>query len=368
MVAMSSKPKKPPQNAAGSQDVELLKSDVASFASSLGLSSSLPSSGFNDADFRRKGPLKPRDADSGSAGRGDDRKSKGKGKGGSGGARRDKSAADAEDDGPTRKPPPKAKHKPPVLSVDGNDGRRGVSSSFDKFRNLSKLPLVKASALGVWYVEAEELEAKVVGEKGKKLEVSSVDEWKAVVEEKRKLGERLMAQYAQDYESSRGQSGDVKMVVATQRSGTAADKVSAFSVMVGDNPIANLRSLDGLIGMLLRSSSLRQMDAIDFGFLGSTYAYLFCNFVLLYKLTSCTSWLLKFDVGFPFNLYKVLRMSSLVSSSKVVKFKMGKLSEFLSLDDLLAVQVECFRESYLSLGTISCCVEMVMDSIASCLV
>ncbi|XP_056176264.1 protein SLOW WALKER 2 [Syzygium oleosum] len=248
MVAMSSKPKKPPQNAGGSQDVELLKSDVASFASSLGLSSSLPSSGFNDADFRRKGPLKPRDADSGSAGRGGDRKSKGKG--GSGGARRDKAAADVEDDGPTRKPPPKAKHKPPVLSVDGNDGRRGVSSSFDKFRNLPKLPLVKASALGVWYVEAEELEAKVVGEKGKKLEVSNVDEWKAVVEEKRKLGERLMAQYAQDYESSRGQSGDVKMVVTTQRSGTAADKVSAFSVMVGDNPIANLRSLDGLIGMV----------------------------------------------------------------------------------------------------------------------
>ncbi|XP_030535917.1 protein SLOW WALKER 2 [Rhodamnia argentea] len=247
MVAMSSKRKKPPQNAADSQDIELLKSDVASFASSLGLSSSLPSSGFNDADFRRKGPLKPRNTDSSSTGHSNDRKSKGKS--GSGDARRDK-AADSKDDGPTRKPKPKAKHKPPLLSVDANDGRRSVSSSFDKFRNLPKLPLVKASALGVWYVDAEELEAKVVGEKGKKLEVSNVDEWKAVVEEKRKVGERLMAQYAQDYESSRGQSGDVKMLVATQRSGTAADKVSAFSVMVGDNPMANLRSLDGLIGMV----------------------------------------------------------------------------------------------------------------------
>ena len=38
------------------------------------------------------------------------------------------------------------------------------------------------------------------------------------------------------------------MLVSTQRSGTAADKVSAFAVLVGDNPIANLRSLDALLG------------------------------------------------------------------------------------------------------------------------
>jgi hypothetical protein len=38
------------------------------------------------------------------------------------------------------------------------------------------------------------------------------------------------------------------MLISTQRSGTAADKVSAFSVLVGDNPVANLRSLDALLG------------------------------------------------------------------------------------------------------------------------
>jgi len=37
-------------------------------------------------------------------------------------------------------------------------------------------------------------------------------------------------------------------LISTQRSGTAADKVSAFSVLVGDNPVANLRSLDALLG------------------------------------------------------------------------------------------------------------------------
>lgn len=32
-------------------------------------------------------------------------------------------------------------------------------------------------------------------------------------------------------------SGDIKMLVSTQRSGTAADKVSAFAVLVGDNQL-----------------------------------------------------------------------------------------------------------------------------------
>ncbi|KAE8719951.1 Detected protein of confused Function [Hibiscus syriacus] len=34
------------------------------------------------------------------------------------------------------------------------------------------------------------------------------------------------------------------------RSGTAADKVSAFSFLVADNPVANLKSLDGLLGLV----------------------------------------------------------------------------------------------------------------------
>nr|KYP54387.1 CCAAT/enhancer-binding protein zeta [Cajanus cajan] len=108
---------------------------------------------------------------------------------------------------------------------------------------------MKANGLGVWFEDMAELEGKVVGE-GKKVEVKNVGEWKGFVEKKRELGERLMAQYALDYESSRGQSSDIKMLVSTQRSGTAADKVSAFSVLVGDNPIANLRSLDALLGMV----------------------------------------------------------------------------------------------------------------------
>ncbi|MED6185358.1 hypothetical protein PIB30_056291, partial [Stylosanthes scabra] len=219
------------------QDLELIKSDVASFASSLGLSTSQSYSGFNDVDFRK--PSKP--------------------------PKNDKKQRDKTAEKPTQQqnnqPPktkgtgrnngnhekanrfPKPKPKNPVLSLEDGGKERG----FNRFKNLPKLPLVKASALGVWFEDAAELEAKVVGE-GKKVEVKDLEEWKGFVEKKRDLGERLMAQFAQDYESTRGQSSDIKMLVSTQRSGTAADKVSAFSVLIGDNPVANLRSLDALLG------------------------------------------------------------------------------------------------------------------------
>lgn len=111
---------------------------------------------------------------------------------------------------------------------------------------------MKASLLSSWYVDAAELEEKVIGKEmmRRKVGFGEVEEWKRLGVKKKELGERLMWQYALDYESTRGQNGDIKMLVATQRSGTAADKVSAFSVMVGENPVANLRSLDALLGMV----------------------------------------------------------------------------------------------------------------------
>lgn len=103
----------------------------------------------------------------------------------------------------------------------------------------------------MWYVEASELEVKVMGNEGvRKIDVKNGDEWKRIVEKKKELGERLLAQYGEDFEKSRGNSGDMKMLVATQRSGTAIDKVSAYSVMVGENAIANVKSLDALLGMV----------------------------------------------------------------------------------------------------------------------
>ncbi|CAK7356462.1 unnamed protein product [Dovyalis caffra] len=234
------------------KDIELLKSEVASFASSLGLASSTSSSysGFNDTDFRNPKPKpKPKQKQK-------DRKppppppqnpqidKKNSPKPQTFINKNDKS----------RKPISKPAPKPPILSLDGGEDDKNGNSTrkFDKYKNLPKLPLVKAGALGVWHVDLMELEKKVLGEAGKgKLEVKMrLGEWKGFVEKKRELGERLMWQYGKDYEQGRGQKGDIKMLVATQRSGTNADKVSAFSVLIGDNPVANLRSLDALLGMV----------------------------------------------------------------------------------------------------------------------
>ncbi|KAL6996203.1 auxilin-like clathrin-binding protein required for normal clathrin function [Sarracenia purpurea var. burkii] len=228
-----SKSKKPEPT----EDIELLKSDVASFASSIGLSSPLPTSGFDDSDFRKTGTLKPNSKPP--------QKNPSKQPNSNGEPKseaRAKASKDKSNDNRKERP------KPRVIQPSSADNLNVL----DKFKNLSKLPLVKASSLGVWYVDAAELEEKVIGSEAKKnkVEFRDVEEWRRFVAKKKELAGRLLAQYARDFESSRGQSGDVKMLIATQRSGTATDKVSAFSVMVGENPIANMRSLDALLGMV----------------------------------------------------------------------------------------------------------------------
>lgn len=110
---------------------------------------------------------------------------------------------------------------------------------------------MKPSSLsGQWYVDADELESRVLGEEGKKKVVEGVkgvEELKGLVVKKRELGERLMEQYTKEYEAGRRKNGDMRLLEMTARSGTSADKVSAFTCLVEDNPLASLRSLDALL-------------------------------------------------------------------------------------------------------------------------
>ncbi|KAL8466406.1 hypothetical protein ACS0TY_035488 [Phlomoides rotata] len=216
------KKSKPPKDSA-------LESEVASFASTLGFTSAAPSSGFNDSDFRKSGPIKAKSQPL------------------------PKPSKNSVPDKPAiknRKANPVRNNKPfqNQKRVPGNSILL-EQHDYSKFKNLPKLPLVKSSALAVWYNDAAELEEKLIG-KEKKIEFKDVNEWKILVEKKKELGEQLLAQYAQEYTSSRGKHGDIKMLYTTQRSGTAADKVSALSVLIGDNAVANLRSIDSLLGMV----------------------------------------------------------------------------------------------------------------------
>lgn len=220
-------------------DSEAFKSELASVVSSLGFATSaVPSSGFDDSDFRKKGRIKsekkPTSKDNNNSTNKDSQH---------GNENNNKKRINNDKFGKK----PKPQQLKAELQVDNNLW----NTTPGKYKNMPKLPLVKASALSVWYADAGELEDKVIGSDStnKIAEFKNVNEWKSKVEKKKELGERLLAQYAQDYESSRGQSGDIKMLLTTLRSGTASDKISAFSVMIGDNPTANLRSLDALLGI-----------------------------------------------------------------------------------------------------------------------
>lgn len=245
MATKKSRKSKPPQ------DLEALKSDVVSFASSIGLPAAPSSSvsGFDDSDFRKNGPLKPLHLTKTNQNPSRNLSQKQDNK-------RTKLKNNLHEKKPESKPKPKprAGTESSFNSFTDLSNNKNLSNRIldDKFNNLPKLPLVRANTLGTWYVDAAELEEKVLdNEAKKKVVIKDLQEWNALVEKKRELGERLLAQYVRDYESSRGQSGDIKMLIATQRSGTAADKVSAFSVMVGDNAVANIRSLDVLLGKFL---------------------------------------------------------------------------------------------------------------------
>ncbi|XP_038990423.1 CCAAT/enhancer-binding protein zeta-like [Phoenix dactylifera] len=225
-MAMS-KPKKPHQIP---EDLELLKSDVASFVSSLGLapSSGASGAGFDDSDFRKTGSFKPpksRDPKPSAPEKID------------GGEKKNK-----KDDSDSK---PKPKPKPHPLQIDPFE-----NAKYDK--NLPMLPLMKASLLsGYWYNDADDLEGKVLGPEGrKKVPSLGIEELKRLVSKKKEVAERLLRQYTLDYDSSRRKSGDMRLLEVTARSGTSADKVSAFTCLVEDNPIANMRSLDALLSMV----------------------------------------------------------------------------------------------------------------------
>ncbi|URE26125.1 CBF/Mak21 family [Musa troglodytarum] len=224
-MAVSKTKKKPHRTA---EDLESLKSDVVSFASSLGLVPPTLSSsyGFDDSDFRKSGRLKPLDAHE---------------------SKLPSSVAAAGDKGAAKKEPgSKPLPKPHPLQMDPF-----VKSSHEK-KGRPEVPLMKASSLsGHWYLDAEELEAKVLGPDGsKKVTNLGIGEFKKLVEQKKEVAERLLAQYTEDYGSSRRKSGDMRLLEVTARSGTSADKVSAFTCLVEDNPIANIRSLDALLSMV----------------------------------------------------------------------------------------------------------------------
>lgn len=110
---------------------------------------------------------------------------------------------------------------------------------------------MKAAALsGQWFTDADELEAKVLSGRKQIPPHVGLHEMQRIVERKRELAEKLMAQYSTEYDTVRRGHSDLKLLEVSAKSGTSSDKVSAFTCLVEDNPIANMRALDSLLGMV----------------------------------------------------------------------------------------------------------------------
>ncbi|XP_047082099.1 protein SLOW WALKER 2-like [Lolium rigidum] len=222
----SAKKKKKKKLAASGEegDLDAIKSDVASFASSLGLVPGAgSSSGFDDSDFRKSGPINA-----------------------------PKPPKHPQTPEAASKPPnPKPTKKPHPLELHGPHTATTTSAA-------TNYPLVKAGALsGQWYADADELETKVLGDRKHAPPAMGLQEMQRLVERKRELAEKLMAQYSRDYDTGRRGTGDLKLLEMSAKSGTSSDKVSAFTCLVEDNPIANMRALDSLIGMVASKAGKR---------------------------------------------------------------------------------------------------------------
>jgi len=218
------KSKKPSAGGGDGEDIDALKSDVATFASTLGF---LPgaggsSGGFDDSDFRKSGPMKkppkpPSEQPQQTP---------------------ENTANPHQNPKPAKKPHPLELHGPLTTTKPG--------------AATTNYPLMKVAALsGQWYADADELEARVLGGRKQVPPAVGLQEMQGMVERKRELAEKLMAQYAREYDTVRRGHGDLKLLEISAKSGTSADKVSAFTCLVEDNPIANMRALDSLLGYCL---------------------------------------------------------------------------------------------------------------------
>ncbi|XP_024383278.1 protein SLOW WALKER 2 [Physcomitrium patens] len=312
----TSKTKGKKNNAA--ENLDSIQAEVASFAAQLGLTSGggVFGAGFDDSDFRKTGRLGEKKKKKKGGGEGDgnaEGKKVGKSPGGQGkkGAE-SKKAGELQDSGfkgkggkrkgnrsgqdvglifgsgkkaaaDVEKGKGKKRSWPSEAGEQGNERCakkerfvEGDSKSNDtkKVVSLDKSLVKSLQSASLWY---EGVTAAVANPKAKAAtDVSAGEiptEGEEFFESKRKEAEELMEKAVSDYEKSRSKDSDTRWLMTARRSGTSSDKVAAMTVMLQDNPMLNLRTLDALIGMVTSKGGKRHaaigIDALKELFLSS---------------------------------------------------------------------------------------------------
>lgn len=276
-----------------SSNLEAIQAEVASFAAQLGLSSGGGGlgfgAGFDDSDFRKTGRIGEKKAKTKKKKWGEadedvevkkiEKSSGGEGKGKKAGKlevkgkeRKSKGNGDGQDlglsFGSSKKPAgvlEKGKGKKRSLSSDIRDersakkerlsegvtrGKEGDSKNDTPAGNKFVVALDRSLAksfqsASLWYEGLAAAAENPRAKSSKDVTTSEGDEFSA---SKRKEAEQLMEKAVSDYEKSRSKDSDTRWLMTARRSGTSSDKVAAMTVMLQDNSMLNLRTLDALIG------------------------------------------------------------------------------------------------------------------------
>ncbi|KAG6543422.1 hypothetical protein Mapa_015092 [Marchantia paleacea] len=253
-VAGQGKAKSKPAEQLG--QIQAIQSDVASFAASLGLAAGAGvSSGFDDSDFRKVGSIrKPEQLKQAVV----EKKMKGTENNNSA-VRKDYRGIGS---GKTRRVDADRKQGSKDSAGGNNRGKR-LSNGLEG--NDPNGPGDKSP--GGWKPKENHANSKkrngsweIVADGESEVKRSLVDTPYGEPEFVKKLrseAQDLLEKAANDFEKNRSRDKDAEWLLKARRSGTSADRVAAMTVILQENPKANVRTLDALLGMMTSKAGKR---------------------------------------------------------------------------------------------------------------
>ena len=128
-----------------------------------------------------------------------------------------------------------------TLEYEKDSSSKADSKIFSKIRSL-----LKSSP---WFEALESLLESVRNNEKRGPKSVGGEEWNELVNKAQRKGEEFMEKAAIEYEKLRGKDSDMRWLMIARKTGTTADKVAALTVLLQDDPIANLKSLDSLLGI-----------------------------------------------------------------------------------------------------------------------